>query len=332
MQSGWQHSDYRAWLKHYTTGKRPRSVLEDSKQLIRHDGGDDGAGPREMGTGWECWLSWCRIPVLQRVCIAAPSSGIDIALLLLQLQGVKQQSCVSNWPCYSAKQCCCSHKVYLYGNNRTSAWLLETPRAQCTACSMQLGCSDKEQVVLSPAQTHYMFLMQAQTVSLLAATQEAVACHPCPVWRRQTGPIWQLRCRMQCTTCLACLRNSSLASRRVHSSFLCRCPTCCTQAPSCRSPLVSMGKFRKAQVFRWEQRLAVLHQPTQTFSSFLLQLASTRGSSLVHRGQKWRTLFSRCTWTAWHNENSMKITCTCCPTALFNTVTREADKSCQWSV
>lgn len=51
MQSGWQHSDYRAWLKHYTTGKRPRSVLEDSKQLIRHDGGDDGAGPREVGTG-----------------------------------------------------------------------------------------------------------------------------------------------------------------------------------------------------------------------------------------------------------------------------------------
>ena len=67
MQSGWQHSDYRAWLKHYTTGKRPRSVLEDSKQLIRHDGGDDGAGPREMGTGWECWLSWCCIPVLQWV-------------------------------------------------------------------------------------------------------------------------------------------------------------------------------------------------------------------------------------------------------------------------
>ncbi|DBA92026.1 TPA: hypothetical protein ACH3X2_003908 [Trebouxia sp. C0005] len=51
MQSGWQHSDYRAWLKHYTTGKRPRSVLEDSKQLLRHDGGDDGAGAREMGTG-----------------------------------------------------------------------------------------------------------------------------------------------------------------------------------------------------------------------------------------------------------------------------------------
>ena len=51
MQSGWQHSDYRAWLKHYTTGKRPRSVLEDSKQLLRHDGGDDGAGPRDMGTG-----------------------------------------------------------------------------------------------------------------------------------------------------------------------------------------------------------------------------------------------------------------------------------------
>lgn len=53
MQSGWQHSDYRAWLKHYTTGKRPRSVLEDSKQLLRRDGGDDGAGPRDMGTGWD---------------------------------------------------------------------------------------------------------------------------------------------------------------------------------------------------------------------------------------------------------------------------------------
>ena len=53
MQTGWQHSDYRAWLKHYTTGKRPRSVLEDSKQLLRRDGGDAGAGPRDMGTGWD---------------------------------------------------------------------------------------------------------------------------------------------------------------------------------------------------------------------------------------------------------------------------------------
>ena len=52
MQSGWQHSDYRAWLKHYTTGKRPRSVLEDSKQLLRRDGADTGAGPRDMSTGW----------------------------------------------------------------------------------------------------------------------------------------------------------------------------------------------------------------------------------------------------------------------------------------
>lgn len=51
MQTGWQHSDYRAWLKHYTTGKRPRSAMEDSKQLLRHDGGDDGAGPRDIGTG-----------------------------------------------------------------------------------------------------------------------------------------------------------------------------------------------------------------------------------------------------------------------------------------
>ena len=51
MQSQWQGSDYRTWLKHYTTGKRPRSVLEDSKQLLRRDGGDDGAGPRDMGTG-----------------------------------------------------------------------------------------------------------------------------------------------------------------------------------------------------------------------------------------------------------------------------------------
>ena len=53
MQSGWQHSDYRAWLKHYTTGKRPRSVLEDSKQLLRRDGADNGAGPRDMSTGWD---------------------------------------------------------------------------------------------------------------------------------------------------------------------------------------------------------------------------------------------------------------------------------------
>ena len=51
MQTGWQHSDYRAWLKHYTTGKRPRSALEDSKQLLNREGGDNGAGPRDMGTG-----------------------------------------------------------------------------------------------------------------------------------------------------------------------------------------------------------------------------------------------------------------------------------------
>lgn len=51
MQTQWQHSDYRAWLKHYTTGKRPRSAMEDSKQLLRRDGGDSGAGPRDIGTG-----------------------------------------------------------------------------------------------------------------------------------------------------------------------------------------------------------------------------------------------------------------------------------------
>lgn len=51
MQTQWQHSDYRAWLKHYTTGKRPRSAMEDSKQLLRHDGGDTGAGPRDIGKG-----------------------------------------------------------------------------------------------------------------------------------------------------------------------------------------------------------------------------------------------------------------------------------------
>lgn len=51
MQTQWQHSDYRAWLKHYTTGKRPRSAMEDTKQLLRRDGGDNGAGPRDMGTG-----------------------------------------------------------------------------------------------------------------------------------------------------------------------------------------------------------------------------------------------------------------------------------------
>lgn len=52
MQTQWQHSDYRAWLKHYTTGKRPRSAMEDTKQLLRRDGGDSGAGPRDIGTGW----------------------------------------------------------------------------------------------------------------------------------------------------------------------------------------------------------------------------------------------------------------------------------------
>lgn len=56
MQTQWQHSDYRAWLKHYTTGKRPRSAMEDSKQLLRRDGGDNGAGPRDIGTGWASCL------------------------------------------------------------------------------------------------------------------------------------------------------------------------------------------------------------------------------------------------------------------------------------
>lgn len=56
MQTQWQHSDYRAWLKHYTTGKRPRSAMEDSKQLLRHDGGDTGAGPRDIGKGWASCL------------------------------------------------------------------------------------------------------------------------------------------------------------------------------------------------------------------------------------------------------------------------------------
>jgi hypothetical protein len=71
---------------------------------------------------------------LRNNCVAAPSSGIGIALLLLQSQGAKQQSCMLNWPRYSAKQSCCFHKVYVYGNNGTPAWLLETPKAQCTAC------------------------------------------------------------------------------------------------------------------------------------------------------------------------------------------------------
>ena len=66
MQTGWQHSDYRAWLKHYTTGKRPRSALEDSKQLLSREGGDSGAGPRDMGTGW--------LPASQvRTCAALPA-------------------------------------------------------------------------------------------------------------------------------------------------------------------------------------------------------------------------------------------------------------------
>ena len=52
MQTGWQHSDYRAWLKHYTTGKRPRSLMEEGKaSLGPADGSSDGAVPRELGTG-----------------------------------------------------------------------------------------------------------------------------------------------------------------------------------------------------------------------------------------------------------------------------------------
>ena len=52
MQTGWQHSDYRAWLKHYTTGKRPRSMMEEGKaSLGRADGSSDGAVPRALGTG-----------------------------------------------------------------------------------------------------------------------------------------------------------------------------------------------------------------------------------------------------------------------------------------
>lgn len=69
MQTQWQHSDYRAWLKHYTTGKRPRSAMEDTKQLLRRDGGDNGAGPRDMGTGW---LPASKPPDL-RVCILPTS-------------------------------------------------------------------------------------------------------------------------------------------------------------------------------------------------------------------------------------------------------------------
>ena len=51
MQTGWQHSDYRSWLKHYTTGKRPRSMMEDSKPMIRPDGSIDGSVSRDHGSG-----------------------------------------------------------------------------------------------------------------------------------------------------------------------------------------------------------------------------------------------------------------------------------------
>lgn len=70
MQTQWQHSDYRAWLKHYTTGKRPRSAMEDTKQLLRRDGGDNGAGPRDMGTGWLPCLKACRqLPLSPPCCL-----------------------------------------------------------------------------------------------------------------------------------------------------------------------------------------------------------------------------------------------------------------------
>lgn len=51
MQTGWQHSDYRSWLKHYTTGKRPRSMMEDGKPMGRSDGSLDGSVPRDHGPG-----------------------------------------------------------------------------------------------------------------------------------------------------------------------------------------------------------------------------------------------------------------------------------------
>ena len=51
MQTGWQHSDYRSWLKHYTTGKRPRSMMEDGKPLGRPESSLDGSVPREHGQG-----------------------------------------------------------------------------------------------------------------------------------------------------------------------------------------------------------------------------------------------------------------------------------------
>ena len=59
MQTGWQHSDYRAWLKHYTTGKRPRSLMEEGKpSLGRADGSSDGALPAAIGAwlmpAWLC--------------------------------------------------------------------------------------------------------------------------------------------------------------------------------------------------------------------------------------------------------------------------------------
>lgn len=63
MQTGWQHSDYRAWLKHYTTGKRPRSLMEEGKpSLGRADGSSDGALPVATGALLMSALLCCWVP------------------------------------------------------------------------------------------------------------------------------------------------------------------------------------------------------------------------------------------------------------------------------
>ena len=80
MQTQWQHSDYRAWLKHYTTGKRPRSAMEDTKQLLRRDGGDSGAGPRDIGTGWAPPNPGDKLSVMQP-CLLLPNVQSAAAVL-----------------------------------------------------------------------------------------------------------------------------------------------------------------------------------------------------------------------------------------------------------